>query len=87
MRAAAILEPSLLCVSVHAPARRNAVVAYYDMVRILEQGGVGPGEGERDEFIGELSPSLQSDIKMCLFRKLIEKVPFLSHPDISTLSE
>jgi hypothetical protein len=61
---------------------RHRVIAYYDMARNLENCGAGAGDSETDSFLSDLSPSLQSDIKLCMFRSLIANVPFFSHPEV-----
>ena len=60
---------------------RKRVLSYYDMVREYEHS---IGDDVVDGFLKDLSPSLQMDIKICLFRTLVSKVPFFSNPDIES---
>jgi hypothetical protein len=60
---------------------RKRVLAYYDMLRDLEN--CGHGQSDTDTFLTDLSPSLQADIKVCLFRSMISKVPFFSNSELS----
>ena len=47
------------------------------MVRELENNH-GEDPSDANKFISELSPSLQSDIKISLFRTVVSKVPFFA---------
>ena len=58
---------------------RKRVLSYYSMLWQLNRAG----SGNIDSFVGELSPSLQIDIRLCLFREMITKIPFFSNDLIS----
>ena len=56
------------------------LLIYYDMMCDIEHGS----DKEADAFIEDLSPALQSDVRLCMFHTLITSVPFLANPSIST---
>ena len=49
---------------------RKRVISYYSMLWQLNRSG----SSNIDSFVAELSPSLQSDIRLCLFRDMVIKV-------------
>ena len=53
---------------------RKRVIAYYTMLWQLNRSG----SSNMDHFISELSPSLQTDIRLCLFRDMFTKVSSVS---------
>jgi len=63
------------------PWLKDRVFAYYDFAHEYEH--VCGADTELDTFLNELSPSLQIDVKLSLFRSLISKIPFFSNPAIS----
>ena len=49
---------------------RKRIISYYTMLWELNRSG----STNIDSFVGELSPSLQSEIRICLFRDMVVKV-------------
>jgi CRP-like cAMP-binding protein len=60
---------------------RKRVTAYYNMMWRLNLSG----STNVDSFINELSPSLQIDIRLCLFRDMLTKIPFFADENLNPL--
>jgi hypothetical protein len=60
---------------------RKRVTAYYNMMWRLNRSG----STNDDSFISELSPSLQIDIRLSLFRDMLTKIPFFSDENLNPL--
>ena len=60
---------------------RSRVLSYYTMLWSLNRAGSANDDG----FVSELSPSLQIDIRLCLFREMFTKIPFFSNEKINPL--
>ena len=60
---------------------RNRVMSYYEMLWRMNRSSTM----DSDTFITELSPALQADIKVSLFRDMVTKIAFLQNPKLSGL--